>query len=160
MAAGWLEYYDTPFGFLIPKTFLNHEIKTCPSYIRPNFAIHLSQITIRKIIMTLAGLGLLASCQNPDGNEAAAEENTADTASTEMVQEETPAVDVDAVVLEIEALREKVEANLDSLERKELSLENARAQIKQKWAKMDAYLMDGEVVRIKMYPHEGVSERT
>ena len=37
---------------------------------------------------------------------------------------------------------------------------NIKESIKQKWAKMDAYYDGSKLVRIQLYPHKGISERT
>ena len=42
----------------------------------------------------------------------------------------------------------------------EIRSDQLREKTKQKWSKIHFYEKDGEVVRIKSYPYEGISERT
>lgn len=70
-----------------------------------------------------------------------------------MAQPEIPlsTVDIDTLRAEIEAL------DLTALE---LSTDGMRAKIRQKWSKLHYYVHEGVVVRIKTYPHPGISKRT
>ena len=68
-------------------------------------------------------------------------------------------MDASVAAAEISTERARIEAAVESLTRREISFENARAQIKQKWKKMDAYLEGDQVVRIRTYP-QGESART
>lgn len=49
---------------------------------------------------------------------------------------------------------------LESLDKKEMTTDEMRAQVKQKWAMIHFYSKDGQLVRIKTYPHEASSSRT
>lgn len=71
---------------------------------------------------------------------------------------ETVVVNADSVVMIVDAWRTKVE----SLEVTPLNLstKDLRAKIKQKWSNIHFYAQDGKVVKIKTYPHAGISERT
>ena len=52
--------------------------------------------------------------------------------------------------------------NDNKLTKKEVALTgpNIQENIKQKWSKMDAYYEGDKLVRIQLYPHQGVTERT
>lgn len=67
---------------------------------------------------------------------------------------------LDAILEKIESIRDDIKGSLSSLERIEIHLDSARSQVRQKWSKMHAYVKNGEIVRIKMYPHESISLRT
>lgn len=56
--------------------------------------------------------------------------------------------------------RARIENNLDRYTQTTLPLTNAREQVAQKWTKMDVYRDGDDIVRIKTYPHEGISTRT
>ena len=73
-------------------------------------------------------------------------------------EEEEPIVNLDSLVTSIDNYRKMVEEK--TLEGEEISTENMRAKVRQKWSEMDFYTMDGIVVRIKTYPHENISKRT
>jgi hypothetical protein len=60
----------------------------------------------------------------------------------------------------IASRRGNIESNLESLQKKTLLTSNLRAQIKQKWSKIDYYIENGQVMRIKTHPYKTVSERT
>ena len=77
--------------------------------------------------------------------------------------EETSTLNVDSVVETIAAYREEVEtAMLEDEEflRTEIPTADLRPQIAQKWSTIHVYTDEGRVVRVKTYPHEGISERT
>lgn len=70
----------------------------------------------------------------------------------------------DAAITRIMKYREEGEKKLreNRFQKKEVMLkgENIKESIRQKWSKMDAYYDGGKLVRLQLYPHEGVSERT
>ena len=70
----------------------------------------------------------------------------------------------DELVAKIQKYRAEGEEKLNkkSLTKKEIELkgDEIKENIKQKWEKMDAYFDGDKLVRIQMYPHKGVSERT
>lgn len=59
-----------------------------------------------------------------------------------------------------DSLRTAIEMALESSEKVELSTEGLRSQIAQKWSMIHYYKTGEALVRIKTYPHEGVSNRT
>ena len=78
-------------------------------------------------------------------------------------QDSTPlpkqaSADVQSRVAQIDARREVIEDM--RLQRHELSASDLRAKVAQKWSKLHVYTDDDTVLRIKSYPHEGISERT
>lgn len=98
-------------------------------------------------------IGLIFSCAEPES------ENTVEQQSQKPeVSEVLP--NLDSIVEEIESFRNNIEDNLEELDRHEISLGEARSQIKQKWSKMHAYTQGDQLVRVKLYPHEGISTRT
>jgi hypothetical protein len=112
-----------------------------------------------KLLTVLVLAGLAVSCGNAPKEEAP------ETASEVMEQPaEQPAeeqVDKLAVIKDVDTYREGIEASLTDEMRKRVTTENMRAQVRQKWATVDFYMNEsGELVRVKTYPHEGISERT
>ena len=67
-------------------------------------------------------------------------------------------------VAAIQKYRDEGEQKLNDnkFTKKEVAFTGANVQenIKQKWSKMDAYYEGDKLVRIQLYPHKGVSERT
>lgn len=106
--------------------------------------------------MAAAGL-LLASCGQTQQEPTPAEETV-----KQIVEEvvETPSLDVEAYVAKVNALREGVEGRLSELALTEVSTEAMRAKVRQKWSKIHYYADASQVVRVKTYPHEAVSQRT
>lgn len=106
---------------------------------------------------------LLFSCgQAEEKSEDAVDQQVENTENEENEEEEMeisePVLNVDSVAMAIDTYRGEVEANIG--EGVEVSTEDMRAKVKQKWSKIHFYTMDGNVVRIKTYPHENVSSRT
>lgn len=116
---------------------------------------------MKKVSLFLLALSFigLQSCQNSNPTET-----TDDEGSEEMVVEEViegPALDLEAEVAKIDALREEIEAWSKANAGEEISTENMRAKVKQKWSKIHVYRnAAGEVVRIKTYPYAEISART
>jgi hypothetical protein len=105
---------------------------------------------------------VLASCGTA-GNEKTDTSSDVKTTMEEAAPAEDveePAVNVEAHVKMADALRTEIEASLDAAEKVELATEGLRSQIAQKWSMIHYYKSNGNVVRIKTYPHEGVSNRT
>jgi hypothetical protein len=73
-------------------------------------------------------------------------------------------VNTDELVAKIQKYRTEGEEKLNkkSLTKKEITLkgDNIKENIKQKWEKMDAYFDGDKVIRLQLYPHKGISERT
>lgn len=69
-----------------------------------------------------------------------------------------------AVIEKIKMFREAGEKKLveNKFTRKEVSLKGVEVEeaIRQKWSKMDAYYEGSTLVRLQLYPHEGISGRT
>ena len=61
---------------------------------------------------------------------------------------------------EISDYRLKIENTADQLEKKELDLSVARAEVSQDWNKLEYFLSDDEVVKIKTYPSEEGKNKT
>jgi hypothetical protein len=61
---------------------------------------------------------------------------------------------------EISARREKIEKAIPTLKKSKVDLTTAREQIKQKWAYMQVSMEGKEIVRIKLYPHAKITERS
>ena len=76
--------------------------------------------------------------------------------------EQVTKVNTDEIVAKISKFRADTEGKLDKLTRKVIKLEGTgiNEDIHQKWEKMDAYSDGDKLVRIQVYPHKGVSERT
>jgi hypothetical protein len=72
----------------------------------------------------------------------------------------TPKINTDSIVKVIDVERGKIENRLTSLQKKSLPTKDLRAQIKQKWSKLDFYSDNNQIVRIKSYPYEKISHRT
>jgi hypothetical protein len=114
-----------------------------------------------KAKLTLFGMAfLLFSCgtsQQKAGEQAAKTDTTVKPATEAAAP---AAVNADSLVKIIDAERAKIEGNLKSLQKKTLPTKDLRAQIRQKWSKLDFYSGNGRVVRIKSYPYEQISHRT
>tara|TARA_B100000508_G_scaffold60116_1_gene46730 strand:- start:10707 stop:11291 length:585 start_codon:yes stop_codon:yes gene_type:complete len=67
-------------------------------------------------------------------------------------------INVDSIASSIDEYRVNIEENIGDGE--EISTAEMRAKVKQKWSKIHFYMMDGNIVRIKTYPHAEVSTRT
>lgn len=101
-------------------------------------------------------LSLTYSCNQPA-------EKPVETTEVEVTQvtaepEAAPIIDVDAIVASIDQKRTEIETSIQ--EPIEISTADLREKTKQKWEKIHFYTQEGEVVRIKAYPHEGISNRT
>ncbi|MGY6561919.1 MAG: hypothetical protein ACXITV_07420 [Luteibaculaceae bacterium] len=70
---------------------------------------------------------------------------------------DSTAVALDATVLTIDEYRKSVENA--QIEPVELTTESMSAEVKEKWSKIHFYADNGDLVKIKTYPHEG-SEKT
>ena len=104
----------------------------------------------------------LAACQRKAEEPAAAPAAMPAAAAAPAAPVEAapaPAVDNTALVAAISVERERIEGIKSTLTKKIVPFDNARAQFKQKWKKMDVYSEGAQVVRIKTYP-QGSSKRT
>ena len=102
-----------------------------------------------KIILSILVLCGLQSCKKEESSNV----SVAETNSVENV-------DNSSLVSEINQLKNKIEADKSKLKKVEISTKDLRSQIKQKWSKIHFYLEGDNVVRIKTYPYEQISERT
>ena len=73
-------------------------------------------------------------------------------------------VGTDDIIAKITRYREENEKKLlnHKLTKKEVAFkgETIKEALKQQWEKMDAYYEGNQLVRIQLYPHKGISERT
>lgn len=100
-------------------------------------------------------LALLSFSISACTNDKECEETHIDTSVDEKVSE------IDQVDLKaLETKRLEIEKMATQLTPISIFTEELRAKIHQKWAKIDFYVKDGSVVRIKTYPHDAISKRT
>lgn len=90
------------------------------------------------------------------------EEQKTDANKDKPKTEQTTKVNTDEQVAKISKFRADVEGKLDKLTQKVIKLDSKeiKEDIHQKWEKMDAYSDGDKLVRIQVYPHKGISERT
>lgn len=67
---------------------------------------------------------------------------------------------LDSVLVSLDKNRKTIEAKLHDLDRVEVGSEYLRAKVKQKWSKIHIYTQNGQIQRIKTYPHAMISTRT
>lgn len=103
-------------------------------------------------LIVQAGL-ILVACSSGESNEVVRDEM--EQKSSGMNEEE-----VHQWVTAVDETRAATEGKLANLSPKELKTQGMRAQIAQKWSKLHVYIENGQVIRIKSYPHDGVSQRT
>ncbi len=106
--------------------------------------------------------GLLFSCGQ---KKQAKEENTTQTDTTAKDTKETTTsndttVDKEKVVAAHNNLRSEIETKIKEIKPIEVSTKELREKVKQKWSKIEFYVLDNQVVRVKTYPHENISKRT
>ncbi|MEO6611717.1 MAG: hypothetical protein ABIT05_02250 [Chitinophagaceae bacterium] len=112
---------------------------------------------MRHILSFLPGLFLLFSCNNSGTKTGETKMDSSVTTSTRDTTGDA------ALVENSEKMKASVEAMAPSLIKQELLLKDAKASesVKQEWMKMDIYKDgSGAIRRIKLYPHQGVSERS
>jgi hypothetical protein len=82
----------------------------------------------------------------------------------EPAQKTRTTVNRDELIAKIKKYREQAEQKLveNKFTRKVVAFtgDTIKETIKQKWEKMDAYYEGTKLVRIQLYPHKGISERT
>lgn len=96
----------------------------------------------------MAGV-LLLSCGGSTSSESSA---------PAAAEESGVAVNADSVVAAVDLLRRTAEASTAS--GVEIPTDSLREKIRQKWSRIHFYSDNGQVVRIKTYPHESISKRT
>lgn len=109
---------------------------------------------VKKLVIVFLAASIFSAC-NTGTNETPSTESTTETPATN-----EPGFDVAAMTAGIDAMRTAIEENLDSYQKVEISNDQFREKTRQKWEKIDIYLEDGAVMRIKSYPHAGISKRT
>jgi hypothetical protein len=77
---------------------------------------------------------------------------------TEIVEEPEQIETDESIIASIDSYRQRLENEIG--EPLEIKSDQLREKTKQKWEKIHFYVQEGKVVRIKSYPHEGLSERT
>jgi len=116
---------------------------------------------MKKNIFFIAAAFFLFSCEEQSTtNEDQLSSSKTETSNPEFENEdESSSNEVDeSKIASIDSYRRKVENKIDKP--LEIRSDQLREKTKQKWHKVHFYLEDGKVVRIKSYPHEGISERT
>jgi hypothetical protein len=106
------------------------------------------------LVFTIILFVAFASCKK--------EEPKTDVNKDKPKTEQTTKTNTDELVTKISKFRTDTEGKLDKLTRKEIKLDgkDIKEDIHQKWEKMDAYSDGDKLVRIQVYPHKGISERT
>lgn len=107
------------------------------------------------ITMLMAGI-TLTSCNSSEKKA----ENAQDKDKVIEAKQELSQVRKDSIVKVIDTERTRIENSLLSLQKKSIPTTNLRPQIKQKWSKIDFYTENDQIVRIKSYPYEKISDRT
>lgn len=116
---------------------------------------------MKKYIFFIAAAFFLFSCEEQSTrNEDQLSSNKTETSKTETENEdESSSNELDeSKIASIDSYRRKVENEIDKP--LEIRSDQLREKTKQKWHKVHFYVEEGKVVRIKSYPHEGISERT
>ncbi len=113
-----------------------------------------------KTSLYFLALGLsLFSCQNSvETTEPVVEE--AEPKAAAPAEQDLTDIEKPAVLQEIKDLQKEIEGWSKNTEPQTLSTDSLRSKIKQKWSKIHFYSKDGQVQRIKTYPHAQVSDRT
>lgn len=116
---------------------------------------------IKNIVLIATGLFLVACV---DQQEASDEKQTSGKSNTKTEKSENEEQDtlssasIESIIADIDDYRNKVEQKLENPI--ELKTEDLREKIKQKWEKIHFYTHEDEVVRIKAYPYDMISNRT
>ena len=116
--------------------------------------------SMKKVSSLCILMSLLMACSQPDAQKTPEKKAPASQEEKTDEKQQVSTVDTKALVADINAERQRTEGMLEQLSKSEVSMDNMRAQIRQKWSRMHAYYEGDQLVRIKTYPHEGVSERS
>ena len=111
------------------------------------------------VIMLVATFTL--SCEgNKESVEVTSNKNDAEVENqeTDPIEESEELKVDDSKIAAIDAYRQRLENEIEKPI--EVKSDDLREKTKQKWKKIHFYVQDGNIVRIKSYPHEGISERT
>lgn len=111
----------------------------------------------RTIIYSILAAGILFACSNP-ANTDKQEKATQAAVSKDIAK---PASHDTAKMIEpINQQRKLIEEEIVSITPVVIKTDKMREKIKQKWGKIDYYVINGQVVRIKTYPHSEISKRS
>jgi len=116
---------------------------------------------MRKILLISGMAFIFFSCgsnNQPSKNEQ--KENPDITVKAEVSTASIPQKNIDSLIKVIDMEREKIENNLPSSQKKSLSTSALREQIKQKWSRIEFFTQNDQLVRIKSFPYEKISQRT
>lgn len=114
----------------------------------------------KRYFLLAASLGLFTACNTP--NNTSVEDNDTDSSSIEIEKEETEAT-YEATPEQLSAINAKryeIEDLSENITPVELTSDELRAQVKQKWSKIHFYAIDDKLIRVKTYPYTEISERT
>jgi hypothetical protein len=111
----------------------------------------------------LTVLGLFAAC-NQDSSTTSEQTTETETTEAESIEEvaatEASTANKAEMMAQIDEKRKAIEAQLSEAIVMEID-EHWREKVRQKWAKIHVYTTEeGQVNRVKTYPHEGISKRT
>lgn len=111
------------------------------------------------MVLAISGLVACQPAQNSESTQSTT--SNTDTTEVEVVEEEMSKENQLDSMAKIDEYRSTIESQIDSLDKHEMSSDGLRAQVAQKWSTMHFYSNEaGELVRVKTYPHEGISTRT
>jgi hypothetical protein len=116
---------------------------------------------MKKVIMLLGIACIFFSCSSNNHDVQKEQKATGDSAvksENELVKPNE--INADSIIKVIDVERNKIENELKAIIKTSLPTKDLRAQIKQKWSKIDFYTDHGQIVRIKSYPYEKISHRT
>lgn len=113
---------------------------------------------ITRFSLLLLSLFLITACSPQP--EVDTDENLGQAQEDKTLTEAPRQLDTNLLINTIDNKRLEIENQLDQIDRVVIETDSLRAKIRQKWARIHYYLIDGKVVRIKTYPHVGISTRT
>ena len=107
---------------------------------------------ITKIIainsLLIASAFIFSSCNEPNKKQEV----------SEIIKINTLKLNIDSIIENIDLKRKEIEQLKTAPI--ELTTENLRSKIKQKWSNLHFYIENDKLVKVKTYPHKGISERT
>ena len=119
---------------------------------------------MKKEFIAFVALLAMTACNNTSQSSEAQEtsptEQQDESSMTDESMEEEVKADYSAEVASIDQSRESIETAAESITPVEVSTNELREQIKQKWKKIHFYAKDGKVIRVKTYPYNEISKRT
>lgn len=111
-----------------------------------------------KLTFAICSLVFFMSCDNLTVEKTVSQESAKEESLNEEETLYTENINVDSLVAAANAMRAEIE-NAD-VAPMEVSTDGLKEKIKQKWEKIHFYTLDGNLVRIKTYPHENITNRT